>query len=87
MSCLLNIFKSHTSWNYYSHLKFRTEKNLKVYWKAGKGYKNQIYTQKMSLFIMSYQQKWGISEQVLKKESHDACEFELELGKSLWCSA
>lgn len=32
---------------------------------------------------MSYQQKWGISEQVLKKESHDACEFELELGKSL----
>lgn len=32
---------------------------------------------------MSYQQKWGISEQVLKKESQDACEFELELGKSL----
>lgn len=31
---------------------------------------------------MSYQQKWGISEQVLEK-SHDACEFELELGKSL----
>ena len=67
MSCLLNIFKSHTSWNYYSHLNFRTEKNLKVYWKTGKGYKNQIYTKKKRLFIMSYQQKWSTSEQVLEK--------------------
>lgn len=79
MSCLLNIFKSHTSWNYYSHLKFRTEKNLKVYWKAGKGYKNQIYTQKMSLFIMSYQQKWGISEQVLKKKAKMLVSLNLNL--------